>query len=235
MGSFLPYHCQVSSGGASDIGYLDPEDGFYLCAPNWDSSMYHNVYGLAHETTLPSQSSFTSPGTRHPKHSIIQKSASNQAPTSIPGQLELLNGNNNNNIACAQCGSSFTSKRELEHHAREADHKAFACNHAGCHKTFKNRTSPSRHMKSHASRRSFVCRDCGKGDDRRDHHKQHVQRVHSGDVRLHVAGGGEPWRQLQADQSWYPLTCAGHGYHDDAVQRDDRKISYQSSFGVKGR
>lgn len=70
-------------------------------------------------------------------------------------------------------------------------------------------------MKSHASQRSFVCRECGKGDDRRDHHKQHIQRVHSGEVRLHVAGGGEPWGQLQADQSWYPLTCAaGHEYYD---------------------
>ena len=71
---------------------------------------------------------------------------------------------------CRQCGFSFESFEVLSEH-NEAVHSVFTCQH--CHKTFTSRSNLERHARLHTGFKPYVCAICQKAFSRKDHLSNH--------------------------------------------------------------
>ena len=85
---------------------------------------------------------------------------------------------------CGQCSAIADSNRELETHARETDHFAFACKEDECNSKFFEVGVYRRHVRKHQDDAvRFPCRYCRKyrgkeGFKRKDHLTQHIRNYH---------------------------------------------------------
>ena len=74
---------------------------------------------------------------------------------------------------CRSCGVAFAGFVPLSEH-NEAVHGAFTC--AGCHRTFTSRSNLERHARLHTGTRPYACGVCGRAFSRRDHLANHAAR-----------------------------------------------------------
>lgn len=71
---------------------------------------------------------------------------------------------------CRQCGFHFDSFDVLSEH-NEAVHSVFTCPH--CHKTFTSRSNLERHARLHTGFKPYICAICQKAFSRKDHLSNH--------------------------------------------------------------
>lgn len=71
---------------------------------------------------------------------------------------------------CRQCGFTFDNFEVLSEH-NEAVHSVFTCQH--CHKTFTSRSNLERHARLHTGFKPYVCAICQKAFSRKDHLSNH--------------------------------------------------------------
>lgn len=75
---------------------------------------------------------------------------------------------------CAECKSTYTTLRELEQHAKRAQHSAFECQVLKCGRRYKDRSACSRHKAWHEEP-SIVCSFCKRRFHRLDNLNEHLQ------------------------------------------------------------
>jgi hypothetical protein len=98
--------------------------------------------------------------------------------TSVSSQNHRLlqDAHNARQRTCAECDQIFSQSQLLEDHAQEEHHRAYRCTKdIDCGKTFKLRSSWSRHERSHSAQKNHACSQCKMLFHRKDNLRDHVR------------------------------------------------------------
>jgi hypothetical protein len=140
-------------------------------------------------------------------------------------------------IACADCGEVFQSKRHANEHADKSGHAPYQCGAPDCDSQFTREDSLRRHMTLHEDRvLRYPCPHCKKykginGFKRKDHLMQHMRGYH------HIEDRGRrissPWSLdlvsecLACDRKIYSFDSVGYFYAhaEDEAHKDSARES----------